>query len=230
MWTKKVSLSLITTRFLGLLIDGRLWNEIQHIMEEYDYRKPNRFIGPLLIGGVVLLAIYLVHNQDFFKTKSTSLTNDDNQKVVESQPIVTIQPYEWEKMQEEVSNLRNEVVALKQEVQKLKNNKPAINQKQTTTTTSTPTKPVVQQVSESFDPNAVTLANYTHDWVRSDASVSLKNNTSSAITQVTGRMIYYDMSGNMLDYRDFTKPVDIEPGMVKSITLPGYGHKDDYAY
>lgn len=199
-------------------------------MEEYDNRKSNRFLRTLLIGGLVLLAIYLINNREIFNPKSTPLTKDDNQEVLESQPIVTIQQYEWEKMQEEVSDLRNEVEALKQEVHKLKNNKPAINQKQTTTTTSTPTKPVVQQVSESFDPNAVTLANYTHDWVQSDASVSLKNNTSHSITQVTGRMIYYDMSGNMLDYWDFTKAVNIEPGMVKAITLPGYGHKDSYAY
>lgn len=220
-------------------------------MEEYGSKRPHRFLRILLIIGLVLLAVYLIRNKDLVKSKLSSQTKDDNQEVVSDQPATTESSYEWEALQDEVNDLRNEVEQLKQEVQRLKNNKPASAAKQTPVATAAPTTPVPQpstpaaqqttsapqsstpasqQTSASFDPNAVTLANYTHDWVERMASVSFKNNTNQRISRVTGRMIYYDMSGNMLDYYDFTKSVDIEPGMVKNIELPGYGHKDDYAY
>jgi cell division protein FtsB len=208
-------------------------------MDEYVNKRPHRFLRILLIVGLVLLALYLIRNKELVKSKYSSLTKDENQEVVESQPSVVTQD-EWDAMKSTVEGLHDEVEQLKQEVQGLKNNKPVSSPKQTPAVTVAPavptaqqsasTTPAAQQASESFDSNAITLANYTHDWVESNASVSLKNNTSRRITQVSGRMIYYDMNGNMLDYQDFTKSVNIDPGMVKSITLPGYGHKDYYAY
>ncbi|MBO7234517.1 MAG: hypothetical protein J6V13_05990 [Paludibacteraceae bacterium] len=86
------------------------------------------------------------------------------------------------------------------------------------------------KVNTSINENDVTLTHYTHDSYQSEASISLKNNTTHTINSITGRLLYYDMKGNMLDYQDFTKHITIEPDMVKSFKLAGYGTKDWYAY
>ncbi len=150
---------------------------------------------------------------------------------------LTMSESEWRALKEEVSQLRQEIEQLKSG-----NTKRAVTTSEPSTThETTTTKPVTTRETAPATPkaesaptaqnsSAVTLANYSHDFVDSDASVALKNNTDRTITRIEGRMIYYDMSGNMLDYQDFTKSISIDPGMVKNFTLSGYGHKEFYAY
>ena len=129
----------------------------------------------------------------------------------------------------EWNNLQQEVKSLRQEVDQLKDTKVVPIASGTTyvktTTSSTPAE-TVTTVSEED----VTLEKYSHDSYSSKASASFKNNTGSTISQLSGRIIYYDINGNMLDYLDFTKKVEIAPNMVKNIELGGYGYMEDYSY
>ena len=192
-------------------------------MEEERNGRSNRGLVVFLVIALFVLIVLILWRGGIIRGEDTSEGHRTQQEVVDGKQAV-ISEAEWEAMKQEVNNLRSEMEQLK-----TKTGNSDIKSKQTTAA------PVEQKTSAPANSttnqsNAITLEKYTHDWVESNASVALKNNTNSTVTQVTGRMIYYDMNGNMLDYKDFQKDITIDPGMVKTITLPGYGHKDDYAY
>lgn len=204
------------------------------MIEVTNERKDGKgkVIFVLLIVAVVVCVLWatgLIRWEDSSKEQKEQIATVEHNPVSTSERQFVVSEEKWQALKNEVEQLRQEVKQLK-----LSSNKPTPPKPQTTTTQETVPAQTVKtstaNTSSAQDPNALTLANYNHDWVQSDATVALKNNTDCTITQVVGRMIYYDMSGNMLDYLDFTKNVTIEPGMVKNFTLNGYGHREHYAY
>ena len=77
---------------------------------------------------------------------------------------------------------------------------------------------------------AVSMVSYEQSWLDIEGTLALKNNTKEYIYSVDFRMTYFDMSGNQIDYADFSKPVDIAPGMTRKINVPSYEHDRNYHY
>lgn len=212
-----------------------------------DERTENHggFIKVLLFLAVVAIIVAVLWATGLIRWESTpeEMEQEDPELVIApAQGDFVVSETEWNVLQSEVRQLRKEMNALKADAgksataphQTTSSNKPA---QQTTQQTAQPaqpaqttSKPAATTTAIQVTQNDITLANYSHDWVKPEATVALKNNLSQTVTSISGRMIYYDMGGNMLDYQDFTKSVTIESGMVRSITLKGYGYRDNYAY
>jgi hypothetical protein len=200
--------------------------------EEYT-EKPRRgltliLVLVVLVGLLIIWFIPQVKTDSQTDEESVTIVRDEEEKFVVTEA-------QWNAVNKEIKQLRNEVAQLRNELAKKTNAAPAKTSPQTTTkpaatATTQPVATTATPQTTTVSAKDVTLANYSHEFLGSTARLSLKNNTDKIITSITGRIIYYDMSGNMLDYQDFTKSTTIDPGMVKSIDLKGFRTYDSYVY
>lgn len=186
----------------------------------------------VIIGGVVFamwrVGIIPIHKAADDAT-ATTVVVEDEQPVAEEKE--SNEPSVVEQQQAEIEQLRSEIKELKKEIKEVKKATAAKSEAKPSKSEPAAAKAAKAAAAPAtVDAKAVTLVSYTHTWSEENAKISLKNNTEQTITKISARITYYDMSGNMLDYQDFTKSVQIDPGMSRSLQIPGFGADEHYAY
>ena len=73
----------------------------------------------------------------------------------------------------------------------------------------------------------ITMVSYEQGWLDSEGTLALKNNSSEEVKNVVFLITYLDMSGNELDYKEFTRRVNIASGMTRKLDIPAYEHKSE---
>lgn len=76
----------------------------------------------------------------------------------------------------------------------------------------------------------ITMVSYEQSWLDSEGTLALKNNTNEEIRNIVFLIKYLDMSGNELDYEEFSDIISIAPGMTKKLNIPAYEHGRNYHY
>lgn len=78
--------------------------------------------------------------------------------------------------------------------------------------------------------NAVSMVDFVQDMTDLSSKISLRNNTDEDIHNVQFRITYSTPKGTALDYRDFSKSVNIAPGKIKQIEIQKFGDNGNYVY
>lgn len=89
---------------------------------------------------------------------------------------------------------------------------------------------MAQKETANSNTNAVSLVSFIQDRPYGNATISIRNNLDIPITSIKARIVYKDMNGEVLDYQDIERKIDIAPKMSRTFNIKSFGDNADYVY